>query len=276
MKMTIIRVLAFSSITATSALGLDFDMESVKSFEEQISNSLATNQTRIDWTDSQDPLVKQQKFSSLINEIAGGILARQWVYTGGGSWPLIDWSKVNTLKSLIDEQTKVFEETHIVAQSDEEMAKLSTVAWLAGTMGKDAEPWFEDWLLVLAKSSNENLKRLLFFTISNYGEDMLKGSDTLRAIDWNKWEAAFNQSDNLGKALLLICMTDLASRSEDYVKVATIHIGALNGTNDDLKAIALYTGIRKLGPAVVIKWQDIADNHPNPKMKILAQELINQ
>lgn len=274
--MTIIRVLAFSSITATSALGLDFDMESVKSFEEQISNSLATNQTRIDWTDSQDPLVKQQKFSSLINEIAGGILARQWVYTGGGSWPLIDWSKVNTLKSLIDEQTKVFEETHIVAQSDEEMAKLSTVAWLAGTMGKDAEPWFEDWLLVLAKSSNENLKRLLFFTISNYGEDMLKGSDTLRAIDWNKWEAAFNQSDNLGKALLLICMTDLASRSEDYVKVATIHIGALNGTNDDLKAIALYTGIRKLGPAVVIKWQDIADNHPNPKMKILAQELINQ
>lgn len=276
MKMTIIRVLAFSSITATSALSLDFDMESVKTFEEQISNSLATNQTRIDWTDSQDPLVKQQKFSSLINEIAGGILTRQWVYTGGGSWPLIDWSKVNTLKSLIDEQTKVFEETHIVAQSDEEMAKLSTVAWLAGAMGKDAEPWFEDWLLVLAKSSNENLKRLLFFTISNFGEDMLKGSDTLRAIDWNKWEAAFNQSDNLGKALLLICMTDLASRSEDYVKVATIHIGVLNGTNDDLKAIALYTGIRKLGPAVVIKWQDIADNHPNPKMKILAQELLNQ
>lgn len=276
MKMTIIRVLAFSSITATSAFSLDFDMENVKTFEEQISNSLATNQTRIDWTNSQDPLVKQQKFSSLINEIAGGILTRQWVYTGGGPWPLIDWSKVNTLKSLIDEQTKVFEKTHIVAQSDEEMAKLSTVVWLAGAMGKDAEPWFEDWLLVLAKSSNENLKRLLFFTISNFGEDTLKGSDTLRAIDWNKWEVAFNQSDNLGKALLLVCMTDLASRSEDYVKVVTIHIGVFNGTNDDLKAVALYTGIRKLGPAIVIKWQDIADNHPNPKMKILALELLNQ
>ena len=143
-------------------------------------------------------------------------------------------------------------------------------------MGKDAEPWFEDWLFVLAKSSNENLKRLLFFTISNFGEDMLKGSDTLRAIDWNKWETAFNQSDNLGKSLLLVCMTDLASRSEDYEKVATIHIGVFNGTNDDLKAIALYTGVKKLGPGVVIKWQDIADNHPNPKMKILAQELLNQ
>jgi hypothetical protein len=71
-------------------------------------------------------------------------------------------------------------------------------------------------------------------------------------------------------------MTDLALIKEEFEKVAELHVSLFNGTNDDLKAIALYTGTRKLGAAVVAKWQDIADNHPNPKMKALAQEALGR
>ena len=254
----------------------EFNFENVRAIQTNITTSLKTNQIAINWEAAQDSAIKGEKFTLMLQEIADPILGRQWTYPGGGEWPLIDWSKVSSLSNLVHDQRQILETTHTVAQSDEELAKVCALVEGTVTMGTEAELWYEDWLLSLAKSSNANLKRLVFLTTSSFGEDISRKTGATRAIDWNKWESAFNQSDNLGQALLLVCMTDLATRSEEYAKVTAIHIGVFDGTNDDLKAIALYTGIKKLGPALVIKWQYIADNHPNPKMKILAQEALGK
>ncbi len=254
----------------------EFNLKNVRATQENITASLKTNQIAINWEAAQDPAIKGEKFTLMLQEIAGMILGRQWTYPGGGEWPLIDWSKVLSLSNLVHDQRQILETTHTVAQSDEELAKICALIEGTVTMGTEAELWYEDWLLSLAKSSNANLKRLVFLTTSSFGEDISRKTGATRTIDWNKWESAFNQSDNLGKALLLVCMTDLALRKEEFAKVTELHLGVFNGTNDNLKAIALHSGTRKLGAAVVAKWQDIADNHANPKMKALAQEALDR
>jgi hypothetical protein len=166
----------------------------------------------------------------------------------------------------------------VVALNDQEGAKISVVEWLVKSGGKDMETWYEKWLLNLAKGSNSNLKRLAFWSIKNFAEDMGRSGNAegIREINWIEWKNTFNQSDSLGKSLLLICMTELALRKEEFTVVAEIHNEVFEGNNDELKAIALYAGTKKLGNATEAKWQDIADNHTNPKMKSLAQEVLNR
>ncbi len=268
-------------ILALLALGLadaqvEFNFESVTEKRNNITKSLKTNQIALAWEAAQDPAVKGDKFTLMLREIAGAILERQWIYPGETEWPLIDWSKVNSVSNLINDQKKIIETSHVVAQNDEELAKIGAVVEATIIMGSNASVWYEDWLLSLAKGSNTNLKRLVFLTTKSFGEDMEEETGSTRIVDWNKWEAAFNQADKLGKALLLVCMTDLAGRNENYTKLTAMHLSVFEGTNDDLKAIALYAGDRSLGPAVISKWQDIADNHSNVKLKALAQELLNR
>lgn len=255
-----------------------FNLENVKNSQETIGAALQTNQIVIAWQEAQEPTVKVDKFTLLLQEVAGPILARQWIYPSSNVWPLVDWARVSSLPNLIKDQVVVIETTHAVAQSDEEMARICILLNLIIKSGSEVEPWYENWLLSLAKSSNTNLKRLVFNISPGFAEDIGETGNTegIRAIDWEAWETAFNQSDDLGKALLLVCMTDLALRKEEFAKVTELHIGVFNGTNDDLKAIALHSSTRKLGAAIVAKWQDIADNHANPKMKALAQEALDR
>jgi hypothetical protein len=255
-----------------------FNLENVEIHRRAFSTGLTTNQVALAWKEAQDPATKGEKFTLTLQEIAGTILDRQWTYPGGGEWPLVDWTKLSSLSDVIADQRTILESTHAIAQTDEELAKVCVLGEVILGLGTDAELWYENWLLSLAKSQKSNLKRVAILMTSGYAEDIrnVDDSEGIRTVNWNEWEHTFNQSDNLGKALLLVCMTDLASRKEEFVKVADLHIEIFNGTNDDLKAFALYAGNKKLGQAVVNKWQSIADNDPNPKLKILARELLNR
>ena len=255
-----------------------FNLENVKTSQVALGVELKTNQIVLTWKEAQDPTVKANQFTLMIQEIAGPILARQWVYPSSAVWPLVDWSKVSTLSDLIKGQRAVIESTHAAAQSDEELARICLLGEVIIGSGAEADIWYEQWMLALAKSSNINLKRLVFYMTSGFAESIRESGNTEggRTINWGEWEQSFNQSDDLGKAILLVCMTDLALRKEEFAKVTELHLGVFNGTNDDLKAIALYSSTRKLGAAIVAKWQDIANNHANPKMKTLAQEAINR
>jgi hypothetical protein len=252
--------------------------ENIQSFHVQIYESLQTDPLAIQWKSAETDELKVQKFDELISQIGNPPLQRQWNYPGNPQWPLLDWEKVDKLDKLREDQLDVINLVGVVAQNDQEAAKLSVTGWILFNCGRDMEPWYEKWIFNLAKSQNANLKRLAFWHIRHFGEDIGESDETegIRVIDWMQWGQTFNQSDSLGKAILLVCMTDLALIKEEFEKVAELHVSLFNGTNDDLKAIALYTGTRKLGAAVVAKWQDIADNHPNPKMKALAQEALGR
>lgn len=252
--------------------------ENIESFHAQIYENLQTNPLAIQWENAATDELKIQKFDELISQIGDPPLQRQWNYPENPQWPLLDWEKVDKLDKLMEDQFDVINIVGVIAQTDEEAAKITVIGWLLFNFGRDMETWYEKWILNLAKSQNTNLKRLTFWHIRHFGEDIGEIGDTegARAIDWIQWEQAFNQSDSLGKAVLLVCMTDLSQIKQEFDKVAELHISVFNGNDDALKAIALYKGTRRFGNAVVAKWQDIADNHTNPKMKALAQEAIDR
>jgi hypothetical protein len=276
MKTMIKIILSFLALNL--AHGQNLNGENIQALHGQIYENLEIDPLVIQWKSATTDEIKIQKFNEIITQVGNPPLGRAWVYPGSSGWPLINWSKVVTLEKLLDDQVDVLNQIGVVAQSDEEGAKVTTVEWLVKNEGRNMEPWFEKWLLDLAKGQNSNLKRLAFWSIRSFAEDIGKFGTTeeIRLINWNNWEEAFNQSDDLGKCLLLVCMTDLALRKEEFTKVTELHIGVFNATNDELKAIALYTGTRKLGAAIVTKWQEIADNHANPKMKALAQEALDR
>lgn len=279
MKNLYLVAVAFCITTSSLVRAQTFDMTIVDALETQMTESLETDSLAIEWANASDDLVKSTKFNQLLVQIGSPPIARQWAYPNSATWPLIDWSKVDQLKELWDDQFEVMNMVGIVAQSDEEAAKLSTVGWLIRNSGKDVKPWFERWFLDLAQSQSANLKRLAICSISNFGEDILRDvGDTgqARQIDWNSWEQAFNLSDDLGKALLMMGMTELACRTEQYEKVAELHVSVLDGTNDDLKAIALFSGVKRLGQTVTTRWQAIAENSSNVKLKALALEALSR
>jgi hypothetical protein len=267
----------FLAITSTLK-SQNFNDANVQNLHDQLYASLDNDPLCIQWENAQTDQIKSQKFDEIIVQIGNPPLGRQWSYPGHPDWPLINWDKIDKLSKVMDDQFDILNQVGVIALNDQEAAKISVVEWLVMNGGRDMEQWYEKWLLNLVKSSNTNLKRLVFWSIKNFAEDIGRqgNTDNVRAIDWIEWQNTFNQSDNLGKAILLVCMNELALRKEEFTKVAEIHLQIFNNSNDDLKVIALYASTRKLGVGVVAKWQEIADNNTNLKLKALAQEAINR
>lgn len=272
MALTTVSLLAFIHLQSQA-----FDMEEVKTLEATLHENLKSNPLALEWLNSADDAVKSQKFNQLMTQIGTPPLGRSWSYPNADDWPLINWNNVESLDKLFDDQFQIINTIGIVANDDEDAAKLATAEWLIDASGKDMQPWFEKWITDLSKSEETNKKRLALWSISQFAEDIRRGigdSDQQPIINWNVWEEAFNQSDELGKAIILVCIKDLCSRVENYDTAKTIHETVFSGTNDALKAIALYQGSNQLGEVVKAAWQDIAENHDNSKLKALAQQAI--
>ncbi len=252
-------------------------------FDEQAIETAKTNlwsQVEGDYSTflAADNEAKQGIFSGILNDIAGSLLSKQWVYTGGGDWPVVDWSLVDRIEKFFEDQDKhlLYDSGIIkIAQNNEEAAKAAWLVHLLSFPCSDGEVWYGDWLQNLAKGGDTNLKRIVYRSVEDFGEDYAnRYPDQELIVDWCAWKQSYDQSNQLGKAILLKCMTRLALITEDWDKLRQIHLSVFNGNDDDLKAIALVKGDSRLGTNVIAKWTDLAENSTNAKLKSLAQQAL--
>lgn len=223
---------------------------------------------------------KTNQFTAIVNNIANSVLSRQWAHPAGGNWPIVDWTRFDKLNSFFEDQVKVVEIPGVVAQTNDEAARFGYVASLLAHNASLGEVWFQNWIFNISKGNDTNLKRLVFLSVDEFGEDHNRVLDVESgeqlAVNWNTWKNSYDQSNKLGKAILLKCMTRLALITEDWDKLKQIHLSVFNGNDDELKAIALVKGDTGLGDDVIAKWRDIAENSTNLKLKSLAQQVLER
>lgn len=267
--------LAISMVIAPSCAH-GFDEEAIVQIRGQIDAAI-----KVQYPNFEDltPAQKTAQLSDVINAASGNVLARQWQHPDGAVWPVVYWQKVDKLKSFYDDQFGVAEDNGVVADSDQLAAEFSYSSALLSNLGSFGEPWFQDWVINLAVAADSNLKVMSYISIEQMGSE---SSDILDVdngeqltVDWNAWGNAYGQSSVLGKALILKCLTQLAIVTDEWDKIIEIHTAVFNGNNDDLKAIALVESSEELGDAIKAKWQDIAENSPNLKLKSLAQQVLD-
>lgn len=226
---------------------------------------------------------KQGKFTNILNQLGGNLLAKQWIYEGGGEWPIVDWSLVENLETFFEEQDKplLYDSGVLkIAQTNTEAAQGLWIAYLLTRSAADGENWYALWLQALAKGADSNLKRLAYRAVNDFGEDFFKPNrddpDERPIADWNAWRQSFNQSNKLGKAILLKSMTRLAMITEEWEVLNEIHLSVLNGNDEELKAIALVKGNSGMAEDVINSWKDISENSANAKLKILATQALKR
>lgn len=266
-------MLAFSiQFQADEAL---FDQKKIRAIQERIDEQLKTDYLNFENASNEK---KTKQFTVILNSVAKNVFSRKWVHPAGGNWPLVDWARVDKLDSFFEDQTKVVENVGVVAQTNEEAASFSYVASLLVHNSSLGEVWFRNWLLGISKGNDSNLKRITFFSVDELGVDCNRvvnfEAGEWFIVNWNAWNKAYDQSNKLGKAILLKCMTRLALITDDWDKLKEIHLSVFNGNDDDLKAIALVKGSSGLGNDVMAKWTDLAQNSTNAKLKSLAQQAI--
>lgn len=254
-------------------------------FDEQAIETAKTevwNQVEGDYTTflAADNAAKQGLFSGILNDVAGSLLSKQWIYSGGGDWPVVDWNLVDKMGTFFEDQDKhlLYDSGIIkIAQNNEEAAKAAWLVHLLSIPCSNGEAWYGDWIQTIAKGGDTNLKRILYRSVEDFGEDHAsKYPDQQLVIDWNTWKQSYDQSNQLGKAILLKCMTRLALITEDWDKLKQIHLSVFNGNDDDLKAIAIVKGDSRLGDDVIAKWTDLAENSANAKLKSLAEQALTR
>ena len=254
-----------------------FDEQIIETQKENLWNQVESDYTNFT---QDDDAAKQGQFTNILNSLSGSVLAEQWTYEGGGNWPVVDWNLVGDLESFFEDQDALLLYASGVPKIAQTNAEAAEVEWLIHLLTISAslgESWFGVWIQNLAKGADSNLKRIAYRSVDEFGEDFARAHPDEQAVtDWNAWKLAYDQSNKLGKAILLKCMTRLALITDDWDKLTQIHLSVFNGNDDDLKAIALVKGDNGLGDGVIDKWKDIAQNSTNAKLKNLAQEVLER
>jgi hypothetical protein len=254
-----------------------FDDEQISQIQDQIDLDLKN--THPNFEQSTD-VEKKNQLSIVLNSIANNVLNRQWLHPSGPEWPILDWTKVDKIDSFFKDQFEVVNTVGVVAQSNKDAARFAYAASLLSRISTLGEPWFQSWLREISKGNDSNLKRLVFISVNDLGEDYLNALDAESGeqlvVDWNAWKQAYDQSNKLGKAILLKSMTRLALITDNWEKLKEIHLSVFNGNDDELKAIALVKGDNGIGQEIVTEWKEIAKNSTNAKLKKLAQEVLDR
>lgn len=258
----------------------NFNLQQIKADQDQISAQIRADYPNFN---EAEPANKIIQFSSILNQVGSSVYSKAWNYSGNASLPIVDWNQVDKIGSFEEDQDKLIINNDLVIilldnQTNNEAARLRTMASLINHYCLEGRNWFGDWIQAKAKANDDNLKWLVYRCADNFSENYYNSTKTVPgdelAVDWAAWKATFDQSNKLGKAILLKCMTRLAITTDSWEKVREIHLSVFNGNDDDLKAIALVKGNSKLGDAVIAKWNDLAENSTNLKLKSLAQQAI--
>jgi len=267
----------FLCLFSLNAKSQEFDEEQMALIQSQLDSQLKIDYSNFGDASNEDKTIQ---FPNILDSIAHDVLLKQWVHPTNGAWPLVDWTRVDKLDSFFDNQSNVVETKGVVADSDDQAARFAYAHSLISASSASGESWFQVWLLNLAKENDSNLKRLTFLSADECGVDFNKTQSSESGeqfvVDWNAWKFSYDQSNKLGKAILLKCMTRLAIITDNWDKLKEIHLSVFNGNDDDLKAIALVKGSSSLGEAVIAKWTDLAENSTNAKLKNLAQQALTR
>ena len=281
MKNILFTIYATLFLGLFAAQGEEFDFDQILQMQDALEEQLLVKYPNLEQSFEQGAAnEKKQLFSNILEEVGNPVLSRQWAHPSGVDWPLVDWPRVDKLESFFDDQFKVVETVGVVAQTNNEMARFVYAGRFLSVFASNGKLWYQDWLLNHAKGNDSNLKWLIFFNVDELGIDHHRVVDFESGekfeMDWNAWKLAYDQSNKLGKAILLKCMTRLALITEDWAKLTQIHLSVFNANDDDLKATALVKGDNGLGDGVIDKWKDIAQNSANAKLKNLAQEVLER
>lgn len=255
--------------------GQGFDENQIAQITGQLDDQL-----NIDYPNFEDAsdTEKRNQFTAMLNSVAGAVFAKQWEHPTNENWSLVDWSKVDTLDNFFSNQTEVLENVGVVADTNDEAARFGLAYSLVSAGSSSGADWFQVWLMNQAQANDSNLKWLVYFSADDLGIDNFKfdtdGKREVLTVDWNAWKQAYDNSNKLGKAILLKCMTRMALITKQWDRLKEIHLSVFNGADDELKAIALIKGDNGLGDTVMAKWSDIANNSTNAKLKSLAQQII--
>ncbi len=222
-------------------------------------------------TDSEKTATYEQLLLASAEDMLG---ATPWTPPPGG-WKLFEFGGEISLQEVATQQSYKTLYTKVVAANETEAAKLRGLRVLAGVMAAEGEIWAEDLLLDIAQRPDDDLKRLIYWSTDHFGEDMVAPRPS-RAVDWTKWQAAFDAANQLGKAIILRNVVMLAVRKNDFATAAAIHSSIFSGADRELKAIALAFSSPHFGQTVIDQWKAIAADGSDAELQALAQELLEQ
>lgn len=274
MKSTINRIVLIFVFSLNTVFSEAYDVNQIGTISVNLGNQIKANYPHIDTV--ADPAKKTQ-LSAIITEVAGAILAKNWDHGSGSAWPLIDWSKVANMDTFYKDQRAFLASPNPITQNVDEAARFDFSGLFLAAASAVGEQWFRDWLRAEVTGNQKNMKMLLFWNIEDLGVDHARAENTNPInAEWATWHITFNQSDKIGKAILLKCLTRWANVTNQWDTLRAIHLSVFNGNDDDLKAVALVGGDIHIGDQVMAKWQDLAENSANLKLKNLAEQALQK
>ena len=191
----------------------DFDQEQIDVIYQQINDVALKDYP--DWDDIDDTAKKAQ-LSAMITQLSGPTLTKQWNHSSGGAWPVVDWTQVAQTNTFFSDQLQFFKAPNAITQTHDEVAKFTISGVLVHSSSTVGGLWFREWLKDVVTSDDQNRKMLVYWFIGELGEDRASiaaseeespaGNEELNP-NWNEWKNTYDQSDKLGKAILLKCLT---------------------------------------------------------------------
>lgn len=259
-----------ASSLADSEPSSEFDENTIRSIQSSIQPPQEWADLLSDFETSNDPPVKAAKWEQVVSAFSGGMLSSVWPEPPGG-WKLVEFPTTGNLalQEVRDQAWKKAEYTKLVAQNETEAARLRGAGALMLSAASDGKQWGEKLILDIVQRPDGNVKWLTYWYARDFGQD---ANGIAWPVDWPAWQSAYDQSNALGKAIILRNITMLALRSGQFETSRAINLAALSGTDRELKAIALAYGHPDLGSEVTAKWDQIAEDASDPQLQALAQE----
>ncbi len=258
--------------TACGQVTSEFDEEAIQTLQENAAITQGFTDAVTAFENASGDAAKASAYEQLVLHDAA-IVSANWTAPTEG-WKLFEFTgSSSTIEDVKQQQhDKVFY-TKAIAQSDAEAMKLRGSGALIREAMAKGETWAEHWLLEAAESTDDNMKRMMYWFSGEFGADM---DQPARSVNWTEWQQAFNNANDLGKAILLKNLTLLAIYREEFTTAASIHTSILNGTDRELKAIALAYGHKDFGSGVTTLWEGIANDTSDTHLKALAEEALDE
>lgn len=251
----------------------EFDETTVATIQQARDMPVAFQSAADDFESATDQQIKAAKWQLLVELASESFLSDEWTAPSAG-WRLIEYPSTGNLtrEDIRYQPRRIASYTKLVAQNETEVVKLRGAGALLATAASDGEEWGSILLLNIAGGNENNIKRLAYWFTIDFAIDK-EAIDW--SVDWIQWHQVYNNSDTWGRAIILRNILLLAHRVNNFDIASAISLSALNGSNRDLKAIALAFGDPVYGEAVHARWEQLANDSSDPQIQALAQEAMS-
>lgn len=272
-------------LTAASTVCLRADEPPPTEFDEELIQAIFDDDTHpynVTWMAKAAALFEQfeaattdQERADIYREIleatADDILLEEWEAPAGG-WPVYEFSdNPPTVEDVTYQQGRIASTTKLAVEDELSMVKLRSTMRLLSGSAFEGERWTELLLLDIVEGPQDNLRLIAFWSALEFGTDLF---DPSWEVNWPRWEAAFQNSDPMGKSIILRNCVMLSLRFDHFEAAGRIHLAGLNDPSKSVQAVALASGIPALGDDVVNRWIQIAEDGSDSDLQALANETL--